>query len=246
MSVPSPKPAPEKDAQALLARLRREGVLRSASSVGMDHGRGLFPTGVEPLDRALGGGLPRGRIAEVVGRVSSGRTAFLFLVLASAPSRGEQAALIDPEDGFDPAAAALAGVRLERGLWIRPSRSLDAFRAADLVLDVGGFGVVAIDLLRPGRDARRAQPPWPRLSLRAERAGSVLLVSGERPEVGTFAATVLGLRRDAAGWVGGGPSPLLLERLDVRIDVLRSKVGGAAGPVRWASSSARGRSTDAA
>ena len=122
--------------------------------------------------------------------------------------------------------------------------ALTALAAGVLLAAV--HGVVAIDLLRPGRDARRAQPPWPRLSLRAERAGSVLLVSGERPEVGTFAATVLGLRRDAAGWVGGGPSPLLLERLDVRIDVLRSKVGGVAGPVRWASSSARRRSTDAA
>ena len=225
--------------------------MRSAASVGMDGGRGFLPTGVEPLDRALGGGLHRGRIVEVVGRVSSGRTAFLFLVLASATSRGEQTVLIDPEDGFDPAAAALAGVRLERVLWIRPSRSLDAFRAADLVLDAGGFGLVAIDARRATRDARRASP-WPRLSLRAERAGSVLLVSSERPEVGTFAATVLGLRRNAAGWAGpstslrAGPSPLLLERLDVRIDVLRSKVGGVAGPVRWASSSARRRSTDAA
>jgi hypothetical protein len=69
--------------------------------------------------------------------------------------------------------------------------------------------------------------------LRAERSGSVLLSIGERREAGTFAAVVLGLRRGTARWKGGDAAPLLLERLEVRIDILRTKVGGTAGPVRW-------------
>jgi hypothetical protein len=226
----------DRDPRALLARLRREGVVRSATDLGSGGLRAALPTGVEGLDGALGGGLPRGRIVEVIGPVSSGRTAFLFRVLAAATSRGEQTALIDAADAFDPDAAALAGVKLERLLWVRPEKTLDAFRAADLVLDAGGFGVVAVDRERGSRLSTvdcRLPSPWPRLSLRAERSGSVLLSIGERREAGTFAAVVLGLRRGAARWKGGHAAPLLLERLDVRIDILRTKVGGTAGPVRW-------------
>jgi hypothetical protein len=255
--------AVERDPQALLAQLRREGVLRTARELGAHGGRPVLATGVEELDRALGGGLPRGRIVELVGPLSSGCTAFLWQVLAAATARGEQTALIDPGDALDAAAAAAAGVALGRVLWVRPSRRLDAFRAAELVLGAGGFGVVALDLWggRPEGDVR-SRALWPRLSLRAERSGAVLLASGGRREAGTFAALVLGLRRAAPGWVGGAGAPLLLERLDVRIEVLRSKLGcagavaaassgepagRAAGPVRWAGSPpGRKRGRDAA
>ncbi|MBN1770990.1 MAG: hypothetical protein JXB32_07015 [Deltaproteobacteria bacterium] len=242
----------KRDPQALLAQLRREGVLRTAREAVAGSRRPVLPTGVERLDRALGGGLPRGRIVELVGPLSSGRTAFLLQVLAAATLRGEQTALIDPANTFDAAAAAAAAVALERVLWVRPGRRLDAFRAAELVLGAGGFGVVALDLtgLRIGSETR-SRALWPRLSLRAERSGTVLLALGERREAGTFAALVLGLRRAAPGWVGGAGAPLLLERLEVRIDILRSKVGlsdgaesprdglsgSVAGPVRWAGGS---------
>jgi len=208
----------ERDPQALIERLRREGVLHSAAGMGAGARPRTLPTGVEELDRVLGGGLPRGRLVEVIGPVSSGRTALLFRVLASATARGEQTALIDAADAFDPDAGALAGVRLDRLLWVRPRKPLEASRAADLLLDAGGFGIVALDMRRPPAVV------WPRLSLRAERSGSVLLVLGEHREAGTFASLVLGLRRGRARWVGGGASPLLLERLDARIEILRRKV----------------------
>ena len=238
----------ERDPQALLARLRREGVLRTAREVGAENLRPVLPSGVETLDRALGGGLPRGRVVELVGPLSSGRTAFLLQVLAAATSHGEQTALIDPADAFDAAAAAAAGVALERVLWVRPGNRLDAFRAAELVLGAGGFGVVALDLegVRPGGEAR-SRALWPRLSLRAERSRSVLLALGERREAGTFAALVLGLRRSAPAWSGGAGAPWLLERLEVQLEVLRSKLGSVAGPVRWSGGSAgRKRGRDAA
>jgi RecA/RadA recombinase len=85
----------------LLARLRREGVLRAAVEAERASGRAALPTGVAELDRALGGGLPRGRVTEVTGPLSSGRTAFLLGVLAAATSRGEQVGLIDPADAFE-------------------------------------------------------------------------------------------------------------------------------------------------
>lgn len=254
----------ERDPQALLAQLRREGVLRTAREVSASGRRPVLPSGVETLDRALGGGLPRGRIVELVGPLSSGRTAFLLQVLAAATSYGEQTALIDPADAFDAAAAAASGVALERVLWVRPGGRLDAFKATELVLGAGGFGVVALDLtgLRVGYEAR-SRVLWPRLSLRAERSGTVLLALGERREAGTFAALALGLRRAAPGWVGGAGAPLLLERLEVRIEILRSKVGlsgdagsaaprdgssgSVAGPVRWSGGlSGRKRGRDAA
>ena len=77
------------------------------------------PTGLPPLDALLGGGFPRGRIAEVVGPRGSGRTSMLLGSLACATARGALAALVDATDGLDPASAEVLGVRLGQLLWVR-------------------------------------------------------------------------------------------------------------------------------
>jgi hypothetical protein len=73
-----------------------------------------LPTGIAALDELLGGGLPRGHLSEIVGGPSSGRTALLHALLASATQRGEVAAVVDLPDALDPPSLARARVDLER------------------------------------------------------------------------------------------------------------------------------------
>lgn len=106
----------------------------------------LVTTGVPSLDAALGGGVPRGQISELVGAISSGRTAVLHRLLAQATGQGELAAVIDVCDAFDPAAAAAQGVRLDHLLWVRGEAAvLRAIKALNLVVSAGGFGLVVFD-----------------------------------------------------------------------------------------------------
>ena len=108
----------------------------------------LVTTGVPSLDAALGGGVPRGQISELVGAASSGRTAVLHRLLAQATGQGELAAVVDVCDAFDPATAAAQGVRLDHLLWVRgeaESAVSRAIKALNLVVSAGGFGLVVFD-----------------------------------------------------------------------------------------------------
>src|SRR6476469_3730913 len=75
----------------------------------------------EPLESlsAAGRDFPRGRISEVIGARSSGRTRVLHALLAASTGQGEFAALVDTRDAFDACSAAAAGVELSRLVWIR-------------------------------------------------------------------------------------------------------------------------------
>src|SRR5205814_69473 len=81
-----------------------------------------LPIGLAPFDRLLSGGLPRGRLTELVGRRSNGRFSIVLAALASATSCGEAAALVDRGNHLDPQSAREAGVDLGRLLWARPRR----------------------------------------------------------------------------------------------------------------------------
>src|SRR5206468_3551466 len=114
-------------------------------------------TGIAALDKATGG-LPRGVITEIVGGLSSGKTGVALSILAAASSRGEMCALVDGADAFDPASGASSGVDLRRLLWVR-CRGLDqTLRSADLLLQAGGFGLVAVDLSDLPRQAVDGAP----------------------------------------------------------------------------------------
>ncbi len=98
------------------------------------------------LDARLGGGWPQGKVGELTGRASSGRSAVAAATVAAATARGEVTAWLDPADAFDPVSAAAAGVDLARVLWVRPRGIEETVRAAELVLETGGFTVVVLDL----------------------------------------------------------------------------------------------------
>src|SRR4029453_14213867 len=131
-------------AAALLDRLGRPGAVRLGGTASVPQLR--LATGLPALDAAIEGGLPRGRVTELVGMRSAGRTGLACRIAASATRAGETIAWVDPEDALDPAAAGAAGVALPRTLWVRPRDVPDALRAAEILLGAGGFGLVVLDL----------------------------------------------------------------------------------------------------
>src|SRR4051794_8080356 len=93
------------------------GVPASVPNAGSTR-RGPLATGIGSLDVALGGGLPRGRIVDVVGSRSSGRLSLTLTLLSRTLRAGESAALIDAADALDP--RALHPSDRGRLLWVRP------------------------------------------------------------------------------------------------------------------------------
>src|SRR5215213_8917334 len=96
----------------------------SAARQPVDEDR-IAATGWRELDDALGGGIRRGHLSEVVGPRSCGATTMFLAMAAAATGRGEVVALVDTHDRFDPASAETAGVDLARLLWIRESGNAD-------------------------------------------------------------------------------------------------------------------------
>lgn len=173
-----------------------------------------LPSNLAALDDCLRGGLPRGQLSELAGPRSSGRTTLLMQIVAAATRRGELAALVDTCDRFDVASAVAAGVDLERLLWIRgdtggtgqvgpaasPDRLLDrAVKALNLVLQAGGFALVAIDLADLSASDLKRLPltTWLRVQRTLEGSDTACVVVTGEP-----------LARSAGGLtlcLGGGP-----------------------------------------
>jgi recombination protein RecA len=106
----------------------------------------VVPTGALSLDVALGiGGLPRGRIVEVFGPESSGKTTLLYHVIAQAQRGGGLAAFIDAEHAMDPAYARRIGVNIDELLVSQPDHGEQALEIADLLIRSGSLDIVAID-----------------------------------------------------------------------------------------------------
>ena len=201
--------AEEVDTEKRLAQLRTHTAFRSpwgewpgASSAE------VWSTGSPEMDDALGGGLPRGKLVEVVGGRSSGRT-----------QREEYVTWIDVNDALDPQSAQRAGVVLSRLLWLRLDEHRweeQTFRAAEEIIRGGGFQVVVLDAVGRRR-LRHSSSRWFRLK-RALRGTSLvcLVLSDARQGIGAD----LRLR---CRWVRG-------DRGGYAVEILRQR-GGVAGRV---------------
>ena len=105
-----------------------------------------IPSGALSLDLALGvGGFPRGRIVEVFGPESSGKTTLIYHVLAQAQKAGGICAFVDAEHAMDPAYAKRIGVDVDELLVSQPDHGEQALEIADLLIRSGAIDVVAID-----------------------------------------------------------------------------------------------------
>ncbi|HEY7536968.1 MAG TPA: recombinase RecA [Gaiellaceae bacterium] len=107
---------------------------------------GAISTGSLPLDLALGiGGLPRGRIVEIFGPESSGKTTLVYHVIAEAQRRGGICAFIDAEHAMDPTYAKRIGVNIDELLVSQPDTGEQALEITELLIRSGALAVVAID-----------------------------------------------------------------------------------------------------
>lgn len=106
----------------------------------------VIPTGSVALDAALGiGGLPRGRIIEIYGPESSGKTTVALHAVANAQKQGGNAAFIDAEHALDPVYAQKLGVDIDNLLVSQPDTGEQALEIADMLIRSGGLDIIVID-----------------------------------------------------------------------------------------------------
>src|SRR6187397_3273232 len=152
---PNLREAGEKDAkardQALQAAVKQieqnfgQGALMKLGDVGsMDVD--TISTGALPLDIALGvGGVPRGRIVEIFGPESSGKTTLIYHIVAEAQARGGVCAFVDTEHAIDPTYARKIGVNTDELLISQPDYGEQALEIVDVLVRSGAVDVVAVD-----------------------------------------------------------------------------------------------------
>ena len=106
----------------------------------------VIPTGSTALDIALGiGGLPRGRVVEIFGPESSGKTTVALHAVANAQKAGGNAAFIDAEHALDPVYAKALGVDIDNLLVSQPDTGEQALEIADMLIRSGGLDIIVID-----------------------------------------------------------------------------------------------------
>jgi recombination protein RecA len=138
----------EKALDTALAQIDRQFGKGSVMRLG-DEARApieVIPTGAIALDIALGiGGLPRGRVIEIYGPESSGKTTVALHAVASAQQAGGIAAFIDAEHALDPEYAAKLGVDIDALLVSQPDTGEQALEIADMLIRSGAIDIIVID-----------------------------------------------------------------------------------------------------
>ncbi len=106
----------------------------------------VVSTGILSLDLALGvGGLPRGRIVEIYGPESSGKTTIALQTIAELQKTGGKAAYIDAENAMDPKYAAELGVNIDDLLLSQPNSGEQGLEIAEMLIESAAVDVVVID-----------------------------------------------------------------------------------------------------
>lgn len=169
-------------------------------------------------------GIPKGRLTEIFGARSSGKTSLAFAALAACTRSGECGAYIDPRGGFFAPAAANAGIDLRRLIVVRLHDACQARRAVDALVRGGACAVVVFDCsdLPNALQAHHCT----RLVAQAEKTGTTLLVvsSGGAQAIASFAS----LRLQACGlsplWQEGSDGGSRLLGCAVTIEVAKARM----------------------
>ncbi|MDO8750155.1 MAG: recombinase RecA [Dehalococcoidia bacterium] len=123
-----------------------KGSIMLLGEAGARMSSGAIPTGSLALDIALGiGGVPRGRVVEIFGAESSGKTTLAYHVIANAQKLGGTAAFIDAEHAMDPTYAAKCGVNVDTLLISQPDDAEQALEIVEYLVRSGAVDVVVID-----------------------------------------------------------------------------------------------------
>ena len=150
--APLPNAAPADDkkraidtAMAQIERMYGKGAIMrfgDKAELNVDY----IPTGSLSLDVALGiGGLPKGRIVEIYGPESSGKTTLALHVVAEAQKRGGEVAFVDAEHALDPTYARALGVQVEDMLIAQPDTGEQALEITEALVRSGAIDVVVVD-----------------------------------------------------------------------------------------------------
>ncbi len=149
-TVPAAAPASDKKQAIATAMAQIEKMYGKGSIMRFGDGAELnvdfIPTGSLSLDLALGiGGLPRGRIVEIYGPESSGKTTLALHVAAEAQKRGGEVAFVDAEHALDPTYARALGVKVEDMLISQPDTGEQALEITEALVRSGAIDVIVVD-----------------------------------------------------------------------------------------------------
>jgi recombination protein RecA len=146
-------------AKASMSAEKKKALDAIMQKIEKDHGKGAImrlgdatnmrvetvPSGALPLDLALGGGLPKGRVIEVYGPESSGKTTLVLHAIAEVQRRGGIAAFVDAEHALDPTYAAAVGVDIDNLLISQPDSGEMALEIVDNLVRSMAVDIIAID-----------------------------------------------------------------------------------------------------
>lgn len=104
-----------------------------------------YPTGSLSLDLALGGGIPKGRVIEIYGPESAGKTTLTLHMIAEVQKRGGQAAFVDAEHALDPAYAKRIGVDIDNLLLSQPDTGEQALEITETLVRSNAVDIIVID-----------------------------------------------------------------------------------------------------
>ena len=143
------KKATNTQLEAVLSQIRKEfgdsAIMRMGDAEASKN-IAVIPTGALSLDLALGvGGLPRGRVVEVYGQESSGKTTLALHIIANAQKSGGLAAFVDAEHAMDPNYARRVGVNLDDLLVSQPNSGEEALTITEQLVKSGALDVVVVD-----------------------------------------------------------------------------------------------------
>ncbi|MDI5832479.1 recombinase RecA (plasmid) [Shewanella xiamenensis] len=141
-------PNRDKALEAVLGQIEKQFGKGTIMKLGDDRTMDVevIPTGSKSLDVALGvGGLPRGRIVEIYGPESSGKTTLTLEVIAQAQQMGLTCAFIDAEHALDPVYAAKLGVKVDDLLCSQPDNGEQALEIVDALTRSGAVDVIIVD-----------------------------------------------------------------------------------------------------
>ncbi|CAH1450951.1 unnamed protein product [Lactuca virosa] len=162
-----------------------------------------FPSGCLPLDLALGGGLPKGRIVEIYGPESSGKTTLALHAIAEVQKLGGNAMLVDAEHAFDPSYSKALGVDVENLIVCQPDNGEMALEIADRMCRSGAVDLICIDsvsaltpraeiegeigMQQMGLQARLMSQALRKMSGNASKAGCTLIFLNQiRYKIGVY------------------------------------------------------------
>lgn len=141
-------PEKKRSLESTISKIEKDFGKGSIMRLGDKSGVGVeaIPTGILSLDVALGiGGVPRGRIVEIFGPESSGKTTLAQHIIAEAQARGGIAAFIDAEHALDPEYAKNLGVKIDELLISQPDTGEQALEITEELVRSGAIDVIVID-----------------------------------------------------------------------------------------------------